>query len=361
MDDIDDNQGKPQQELEPADKKVLQSVGIEIVNHEETAAEKEYAIEKKTAEMMGMSADWSSGKPERSFTQRAQVVPGKAGDIKSVRTYKTDAEEAVQGNKTSVIDIVVAENKKRERVIMAPEKEHESRGLLWFSTILIFIALVIVAGTYYFLVIAPGNSSPAVTNIQNYYPPIISVQTTKTISIDPKNPTESFKTALGNISSTPIGSTVNVVPLNSEGQAIATSSDFFSSLGITLPVQVKLSLNGVYTLGVVTSTINHPFMILDLSSFENAFAGMLGWEKTIHNDLATFIQVDHPGEPSVSIIPGVFTDKTINNQDVRELLDASSSPLLLYTFVGSTKLVITTNSDTMSSVISALNTTNTTR
>jgi hypothetical protein len=145
------------------------------------------------------------------------------------------------------------------------------------------------------------------------------------------------------------------------GIAIATSSDFFTSIGITLPLQVQLSLDGTYMLGTMVANPNHPFIILGISSFENAFAGMLGWEKTMRSDFGGFIAIDHPAEPAVPLVPETFTDTTIENQDVRELLDASSSSLLLYTFVGTTKLVITTDPATMSAIVGDLNTTNTTR
>ena len=114
-------------------------------------------------------------------------------------------------------------------------------------------------------------------------------------------------------------------------------------------------------LGTAIANPNHPFIILGISSFENAFAGMLGWEKTMRSDFAGFIAIDHPGEPAVPLVPETFTDTTIQNQDVRELIDASSSPLLLYTFIGTTKLVIATDPATLSAVITELNTTNTTR
>lgn len=361
MDETEENQDKPKQELEPADAKILQSVGIEVLNQGEATPETDDASGKKTPEMMGIF-----GLPSQTggnFAQKNQAAPIKKNDIKPIRTYKTDAEEAVQNNKTSVIDMVVAENKKKESAPIVPKGESAPRGLLWFSIILILIALIVVAGTYYFLIIVPNNSPSAATgaNIQTPYAPLIQVQATKTIAIDSKDPKDSFASAITALSSAPVGSTVNLVPLTSSGSEIATSTDFFPAIGVSLPTQISLSLDGFYTLGAIISSPNHPFLILGLSSFENAFAGMLGWEKAMHNDLAGLIQIEHPNEPAIAIAQSVFVDKTINNQDVRELLDASGSPILLYTFIGATRLVITTDTDAMSSVINALNTTNTTR
>jgi hypothetical protein len=154
---------------------------------------------------------------------------------------------------------------------------------------------------------------------------------------------------------------VNIIPTDESGIAIATSSDFFAAVSIPLPTQVNISLDGTYMMGTLISNPNHPFIILGLSSFENAFAGMLAWEKTLRNDFAGFIQIDHPMEPSIPLSPEKFTDTTIQNQDVREIVNASSTPIFLYAFVGTTKLVITTDPATMTAVVTELDTTNTTR
>ena len=281
-------------------------------------------------------------------------------EIKQIRTYKSDAEEAVKNNHTSVIDIAVAENKKKEETPIEYEKEKTSKKTLWFSIILIFIALAVVSGTYYFWIVGSETlSQTAPKGIT--YSALINANKTETIPVDQKNPASSIISDIENISSVPVGSIVDLIPVESNGIAVASSSDFFSTIGITIPTQVALALDGTYSLGTIVSSPNHPFVVLGVSSFENAFAGMFSWEKTMRSDFAKFIDIDHPDEPLVPVILGAFTDKTIGNQDVREFLNASSTPILLYTFVGTGKLVIATDADTLSTIITSLNTTNTAR
>lgn len=367
MDETNENENGPKQSLGAADQDVMKSEGVEIVDQAQTPADKDNAMQKETAakeigsdSLVDSAAATPSPEPVSFAAPTPKPFSQSPNNIKPIRTYRTDAEEAIGKNKTSVIDIAVAESKKKEQAPVEYKQEKKSSWLLWLSLALVIIALAVVGGAYYYLQTSNAQTSSG-PSAQNSYPSIIEAEMTKTLPIDPKQPWSSLGTGITSLSSAPVGSIVNLIPIGAGGIAFATSSDFFSALGVTLPIQVNLSLDGTYMLGTIVSDPNEPFLILGISSFENAFAGMLGWEKTIHNDLASFIQIEHPSEPSISLVPETFVDKTIENQDVRELLDASSTPLLLYAFVGTTKLVITTDEAAMSSVIAALNTTNTTR
>ena len=219
--------------------------------------------------------------------------------------------------------------------------------------------MVVIVGTYYFWIV--GSQALQIQSAPNYYSPLIQAESTQTIPIDQKNPITSISKAVLASASAPLGSIVNLIPTGANGLVIATSSAFFSAINIPLPTQVGLSLDGTYMFGTIISNPNHPFIILGVSSFENAFAGMLAWEKSMRGDFGNFIDIDHPGEALVPTAPETFTDTTIANQDVREIINASSTPLLLYAFVGTTKLIIATNQSAMSAAIEAVNTTNTTR
>ncbi len=384
------NEIEPEQRLPAADEDVMKSEGVELEGENNTPAELSYVpkptlppppftpIAPKTEESEKPLEKKDEGftlitklppqeektvleKPAYGISDEpARDVSSADGNfIKPIRTYRSDAEEAVRKDHTSVIDIAVAESKKKEKNPAEYEKAKKTPKSFWFSLVLVFIALGVIAGTYYFWVV--GSRTLEQTSAQNFYAPLITAESTQTIPLDPKNPLGSLASAISGSGSAPVGGIIDIIPTGANGIAIATSSDLFSSLGINLPTQVTLSLNGIYMLGTLVSNPNHPFIILGVSSFENAFAGMLSWEKTMRSDFGGLINIDHPNEPLVATTPEIFNDTTISNQDVREILDASSTPLLLYTFVGTTKLVITTDSSTMSAVVTGLNTTNTTR
>lgn len=112
------------------------------------------------------------------------------------------------------------------------------------------------------------------------------------------------------------------------------------------------------TVGVVsTGEEAHPFFILRVNSFERTFAGMLGWESTMFDDLNPLyplhMQVAEP-QPvettgtSTPILPPMplnnapqgFTDDVIANRDVRVLRDGAGRTLLLYGYSDKETLVI---------------------
>jgi hypothetical protein len=364
MDENENNETGPAQELPAADQDVMKSEGVEIVDLKETPADKDAALDTPIVTPPPVDA------PAAPIPQSAPLEKTSGGFtlitksqsrtdfIKPIRTYRSDAEEAVKRSHTSVIDIAVAESKKKQETPIEYAKEPKSRGLLWLSLVLVFIALAVGAATYYFWIV--GSSAPATTSGGNYYS-LISSQKIETLPIESKYPLQSVRAAIEGLNSLTVGSIVDLVPTNASGTAITLPTDFFSAIGIPLPAQMALSLDGTYMLGTIISDTNHPFIVLGLSSFENAFAGMLSWEKTMRQDFAGFIAIDHPNEPAVPLSPETFTDTTIDNQDVREILDASSTPLLLYAFVGTSKLVIATDPSALSAIITDINTTNTTR
>jgi len=387
MDENDNNNenSAPREHMTAADADEMKAEGVEIMGNNETPAEKaetfappmqtpikpEPVVFKEpvftpiptpqvTPEPV-VSRPNPEPVPQRtyaSFTQpKNPVAAPTQNDVRSIRTYRSDAAQAVQQNHTSVIDIAVAENKRRQQTPVTYEKK-KSRAFLWPSIILIIIALVVVAGTYYFWTV--GSQTLSGTG-QNSAAAFIPATNTETFPIDPKNPVTSLGAEIENNNSVPIGSIINLIPTGANGIAIATSTDFFSALGITVPTQISLSLDGTYMLGSSISVPNHPFIILGVSSFENAFAGMLSWEKDMRGTFGGFIEIEHPSEPLIALSPEIFNDTTIENQGVREIINASSTPLFLYAFVGTTKLVITTDEATMALIITDLNTTNTTR
>jgi len=347
------------QKLPAADQEMMKSEGVEIVGMEDS--QEETPAPARRVEPRPAAPPPQFKPVERPFTSVTKLPQDEKYDIKNIRTYKSDAEEAVKKNNTSVIDIAVAESKRKENTPVEYPKEKTGRGFLWTSIIIIVVAFLIAAGAYYFWVLVPNSTSSKPVAEATVYPSLIISQKTQTISIDPKNSFPSVASGIENNSSAPVGSIVNFIPVEQDGVSIASSTDFFALIGIQVPTQVAIALDGQYMLGAFVSNPNHPFIILGLSSFENAFAGMLSWEKTMRGGFGGFITIDHSNEPVVPTIMETFTDKTIQNQDVRELLNASSSPILMYTFVGTTKLVIATDENTLSSVIADINTTNSVR
>jgi len=96
------------------------------------------------------------------------------------------------------------------------------------------------------------------------------------------------------------------------------------------------------------------------SSHELIFAGMLGWEPTIGQDLAQLypsypiqVQLDASGTPVAPVAPH-FVDETVQSHDVRALKDGDGDTILLYGFRDQTTLIIARDETAFSILLARL-------
>lgn len=113
------------------------------------------------------------------------------------------------------------------------------------------------------------------------------------------------------------------------------------------------------TVGIIAAGgETRPFFLMRVNSFERTFAGMLGWEPRMPENLALFYPesaaivdalatttptsgtpIPHtPASPSVQ-----FVDAVVANRDVRILRDQSGRSLMLYGYADKQTLIITRN------------------
>jgi hypothetical protein len=152
-----------------------------------------------------------------------------------------------------------------------------------------------------------------------------------------------------------------------------------------------------------------PFLLLKTDSFENAFAGMLTWEKFMSDDIYTFmgveipkqekkinefgVEIDGPGDLSIETITStttgttttdavaenqptedrnpvpesvepktaqptrdihLFIDRTIRNRDVRVIQDNDGKIYFVYGFPKSGAILITTSIESYFEVLGRL-------
>ncbi|MBU3968960.1 hypothetical protein KJ991_01970, partial [Patescibacteria group bacterium] len=154
---------------------------------------------------------------------------------------------------------------------------------------------------------------------------------------------------------------------------ILSVDEFLNLLEIKLPDFLFRYLGDEFMLGIHSVRNIEPFLILETSSFENAFAGMLEWEKNMENDLGPiFIEnssknktedesgnemaLDNSTTTSESFvnIKKTFEDMVIRNKDIRVLKDINGNSKLMYFFPDRKTIVITTNQYTLVEVLDRL-------
>jgi hypothetical protein len=149
-----------------------------------------------------------------------------------------------------------------------------------------------------------------------------------------------------------------------ETSAPITTAELLTLLENRAPGSLVRAFDKLFMTGTVGE---NPFIIIKLTSFENAFAGMLAWEENLAEDLTP---VFSNAERVKAIAPGsVFKDVILRNKDVRVMeigvtspqsSEATSTPrvfmetVLLYSFFDNNMLIITNRLDTLQTLIDRL-------
>lgn len=118
-------------------------------------------------------------------------------------------------------------------------------------------------------------------------------------------------------------------------------------LALPAPSILLRNIEDSSTVGVISAgSESRTFFILNVSSYERTFAGMLAWEKTMPTDLAA-LYPSYDSAPTTtasstpaSTTPQGFSDDVVDNHDVRVLRDSYGRSLMLYGYDGKDTLII---------------------
>lgn len=148
----------------------------------------------------------------------------------------------------------------------------------------------------------------------------------------------------------PLVVTIENAPLSPE--------KFFALLSANPPASLIRSLGTPLTLGVHSFRGNQLFIIIPVRSYEYAFAEMLKWGNAILDDLGPLFEVRagalaiSQGTTTAALEPTPeLKDAIIKNKDARALFAQDGSIIFLYSFPDKETLVITTNDETLKTLL----------
>ncbi len=121
---------------------------------------------------------------------------------------------------------------------------------------------------------------------------------------------------------------------------------------IPVPDIILRTLQPKWMLGVYTdvSGTKNVFVAATTDTFQNAFSGMLGWEKLIPNDLKAYIQ-----SGTTTPIQGSFIDEIVRNKDVRAFVTPrDEQTIFMYSFVNNSMLVASNNEIALAEIVARL-------
>lgn len=260
-------------------------------------------------------------------------TPSVSPALKTLRTYQGDMAGVVRNKNESVATIAVAAHKKREdRGESIPLSAARTVPFFKNAFFLILSAVVIVAGGFslYTVFFAKSAQNTAIDIRQPES--LVDYNTFSTISLTDRN------TLIETINN---GRTLLPDTKGSIWFAHITGAsplDLLKRLTPQAPDVLMRTLTRPYAVGFYRDNNATTFFAgFTVSSYGQAFSGMLAWEPTLYADISEFMpqQVNTPNTE--------FTDVIVDNKDVRVLQDTAGQTLVVYGFADQQTLVIAQN------------------
>jgi hypothetical protein len=322
-----------------------------------------------------------------------------------------DMAAAVEREKTSLGSVVLAEEKRRARVAageesgptnIEPAREREHISMMALAVI---GGIALTTGAIAAVAIAllreaePPRGEPVplvhtVVPVDGSVSPVtLGGLTTLSIRSRLREAVETADVPINSLSAIPLVDRGQLVP--EERGAIAvelTADEFLRRVAPEAPAALRRSLEPTFTFGVHYFGRNTAFLAFGVSSFEQAFAEMLAWERTLEIDLgpvfrqsgapsslspqeqenqggadavaatttlagaATSTTMEAPPRRTTSSRSRRFLDEVIANHDVRVLRDERGEPFLLYAFPNRSTLFFAASIPTLEELFRRLTT-----
>lgn len=270
----------------------------------------------------------------------------KKSEIKALHTYEADIARALRENNGSIVKIRMAEQKKNEEQSVftneGKEKSINFRYLLFGILLILIIVLGVIFGKNFF---------------ENRNVNKISIESKETFFTTDEQIFLSEKSFVGIESSARLLNatiqqkskldSINYIFIKKdsslEGEnSFLSSQEIISRLGFSMPGSLLRSLDDEMIFGSFTKNQNEPhlFLMFYTNDYDQAFAGMLEWEKELFSDLAILfnIKVD---DTNKYLLDKKWDDILIENKDVRVLKNNASQNVLYYLFLDRNIFMIT--------------------
>jgi len=293
--------------------------------------------------------------PTSAGSSNTPPIPPEASSLKQIRTFQGDVASALHTQKESIFSIQQTEQLKRRNegyVAEAPSEDDKKRKEF---VLLILGSIVLIAlgslGAWF------GYSQYVVKTA----PPVLETPLSRFISVQ-----EELEI---NFASTTRDSFVSIIkekgagtPTNSikhfvlkqgswKGASLTTTAEFLKKLESSAPASLVRAFDPLFMIGTLGES---RFVVVNLVSFENAYPGMLAWEKEMTQDIGDIFATG-PTLKTIGV-ESVFRDVISKNKDVRVLysVGSTSEPVLLYSFFENRMLIITDSLETLKTIVDRL-------
>jgi hypothetical protein len=307
-------------------------------------------------------------------TEAPRVDP--QSPLKPLRTYKLDAQESVKANRTSLVSVAAAEERRRTSSTPAQLEMRPRAPFPWKR---------IVVGTVSLLLIVIGGAAVAyvVMGPPTVEPPA-EVQASTIMYVDGSTEVEmqgldhialmqklselrdNAGLSLGLMREFFLTLPVTQTAADGEetvGKRLATTQEAMDLISPNMPDSLSRALQPEFIMGAHVFDGNQAFIVFRTDAYQQAVAGMLEWEYAMRAELSPFFNRDPrprlPGEATNStttprVIPSSFVDRVVRNHDARVLYNETGDIILLYAFLDQRTIAVTTNENTLFELASRL-------
>ncbi len=339
-------------------KKILQDVKLPERRDPAAGQGKRAAVPAKDIDtLLSGAAPAEQAEPPQQTPSGA--APASNDAVQSVHTLKHDLQQVVHDQKISVVRAAALEQEKAKPPVFATTKRSSSvKNSLFAGALLLFLGAAALGGVYF---VVQGSTAPLPEQPTSS---LVFAEQTVSLALAGQSPTQ-LKNLLADArgaSSASLGSITRIAPLSTslttEGEVtrLATLSEFLAALGAHPPEELMRALSQDFFFGLHTVDKNAPLLVVPVTSYDRAFAGMLAWEGTINADLApAFVRVpDLTAGADGLVQKRTFGDVVMRNYDVRALTDDSGAVALYYSFPTRGLLIIAESPYTFTELLSRL-------
>lgn len=286
--------------------------------------------------------------------------------VRSIHTYKEDIASSVKGG-ASITSIAAAENARRTA---QPGSDSESAETSKNVVIIaISVSLLLIGGIGSWYAYSNYRDKTQVIVEQKQRDP---VQAEKITELAPKSGADTLASQLYSTvqnSSAPLNSVERLIPIAKETITLTDGTEktvplsteqFFRQIGANMPDTLLRSFDPSFYFGLNAVRGNQAFLILKTNSFDVALSGMFRWEPMMIRDLQNLFL-----RPADRVLPPLYTigtssvaykfeDAILQNKEIRAVRDLKGNVVLLYAFLDTKTLLITSDEATLKDVSARL-------
>ncbi len=344
-----------------AEKKLAQKIHDEQAKKQaaETAAAeakvREAAIADAKEEEAAKQARMSKGREAATLTEQLRGEPRVS--LSSVRTLKTDVQDAAGSRKLSMAKIALeAQALRRQSAKQVEHKAYTTIAVIALTLVLLAGGGLVIAYVFKLSPTASTTTTPQVA-VKLMLPTDAQYELATTSETN-----EALLAKVGGavLAGGPINSTTGlyftkvIAEVDENGETLEAKAvlglrETNEVMGITLPRPFIRFLNNNWLLGLYhTAAGPEPFIMISINSYENIAAQLLAGGPTI---LTPLIKSYFPEASVTALATGKFTDLLIKNIDARAIVGADGQSQLLYAFIDNQTLVITISPATLEKVV----------